>query len=359
MTVKRLIAFLLMIAMALSLCACDRDWELQLLVPPPLTLSQPEQESSMVEDESEYISNEETKVDTEDETVDESKDDLVEGECTPLLYQVTVEDGGTVYLFGTIHVGDKRMAFPDYVTDAFENSDYLCVEADIIAFEGDMAAAINAVKKMLCPLGSSTDDYLEKDIYEKALKFLEDNNAYNSIYNMYKPIMWYSLIDSVLMERTELESERGADRQLLEQAKEDRKEIREAESAEFQYDMLASFSDKLVELMIESTLETAEYYGSNLMGLYEMWLKGDEAQFVAYMDGEEDFEGMTDEEIALYEEYNKAMETDRNLAMADLVEEYLEEDETGFFAVGAAHIVGEGAVVELLRDRGYTVTLVK
>jgi len=45
--------------------------------------------------------------------------------------------------------------------------------------------------------------------------------------------------------------------------------------------------------------------------------------------------------------------------MADRAEEYLAEGGTGFYVVGAAHIVGEGALVELLRDRGYTVEKVK
>ena len=41
-------------------------------------------------------------------------------ECTPLLYKVTDGKGATLYLLGSIHVGDKRtQAMPDYVMNAY------------------------------------------------------------------------------------------------------------------------------------------------------------------------------------------------------------------------------------------------
>ena len=41
--------------------------------------------------------------------------------------------------------------------------------------------------------------------------------------------------------------------------------------------------------------------------------------------------------------------------MADTAEDYLARGGTGFFVVGAAHIIGEGACAELLAQRGYSV----
>lgn len=50
---------------------------------------------------------------------------------------------------------------------------------------------------------------------------------------------------------------------------------------------------------------------------------------------------------------------DRNLGMADFVEDALASGDEVFVCVGAAHVVGKDALVELLRERGYTVELVK
>jgi uncharacterized protein YbaP (TraB family) len=57
-------------------------------------------------------------------------------------------------------------------------------------------------------------------------------------------------------------------------------------------------------------------------------------------------------------EFDKAMLQDRNLHMADVVEQFLKGKEPGFVVVGAGHMVGPDGVVKLLEKRGYKVELV-
>ena len=45
--------------------------------------------------------------------------------------------------------------------------------------------------------------------------------------------------------------------------------------------------------------------------------------------------------------------------MTDFAEDALASGKEVFICVGAAHIVGDGAMAQLLAQRGYTVTLVK
>ena len=68
---------------------------------------------------------------------------------------------------------------------------------------------------------------------------------------------------------------------------------------------------------------------------------------------------MTAEEQALLEEYNLAMTGTRDVAMTDFAEQCLKDGEQVFLCVGAAHIVPDGAMVDLLLERGYTVTRVR
>ncbi|MEE1075523.1 MAG: TraB/GumN family protein, partial [Acutalibacteraceae bacterium] len=84
-----------------------------------------------------------------------------------------------------------------------------------------------------------------------------------------------------------------------------------------------------------------------------IWAAGDEKEFSKYLASED--QDMTAEEIQLYEEYIKAMFVDRNLSMADYAETSLKSGKEVFICVGAVHIVGEGAVAELLKQRGYKV----
>ena len=62
-----------------------------------------------------------------------------------------------------------------------------------------------------------------------------------------------------------------------------------------------------------------------------------------------------EEELALYEEYNKSISTDRNAGMLEVAKEYLESGETVFYAVGLAHLLQENGLVDTLRDAGFTV----
>ena len=62
---------------------------------------------------------------------------------------------------------------------------------------------------------------------------------------------------------------------------------------------------------------------------------------------------------ALYDEYYKAMITDRNDNMTDYAVDALDSGEEVFICVGAAHVIGDGAIAENLRELGYTVEMVR
>ena len=82
-----------------------------------------------------------------------------------------------------------------------------------------------------------------------------------------------------------------------------------------------------------------------------------EFEHEAYAMGEEELtvERLNSLYAELLEEYNKAMISDRNIGMADKAEEYLAGGGTGFYIVGLAHVVGDGGIIDLLTQRGYTV----
>ena len=60
----------------------------------------------------------------------------------------------------------------------------------------------------------------------------------------------------------------------------------------------------------------------------------------------------------LYDEYTEKLITARNATMTEYAENALLSGKEVFLCVGAAHIIGEGAIAENLRQLGYTVELV-
>ena len=67
---------------------------------------------------------------------------------------------------------------------------------------------------------------------------------------------------------------------------------------------------------------------------------------------------MTEEEQMLMEEYQQAIYTDRNAQMLKKALEYLKGEETVFYAVGYANLLGETGLIAGLEDAGFTVELV-
>lgn len=275
-------------------------------------------------------------------------------ECTPLLYKVSGNNGAELYLLGSVHIGDERiMSMPDYVMDAYNDSSYICVEVDIVEYEKNIAKQFSDLNLLRCPLGETVRDHMDKGVYRDMKSFLQSRGLYNATYEQYMPSFWSSLVDEALRSCTDLTADCGVDRYFLNQSKTQGKEIKEVESIDFQNALLAGFSDELYELLIASSIYNPEESVNQLNSMYETWLSGDEKAIEKML--QPHYEGLPEAERALVEDYNNKMLFDRNVGMADKAEEYMSEGGTGFYIVGMAHIVGDGAIVNLLRNRGYTV----
>lgn len=339
---KKLLALLLALALCLSMVACVSRND-----------TTPDSDEETTENTSEQ--------ETESTPADDEPDPEESAGSTPLLYKVTGPDGGVVWLFGSIHVGIEEMyPLPDYVLDAYNEADALAVECDVIAAQEDMSSMVSLMQKMIYQDGTTISDHISPELYEAAVEILKENGSYMSALDYYMPVMWYSFIDSFMYADFGYDSEAGIDMTLLNMAKDEDKTILEVESVEFQYNMLASFSPELQEVLLEDAVAA---YGSteskeSLDCLLLAWCAGDEAELLKYLESESD-EELDPELQNMIDEFNTAMVTDRNIAMADWAENALKSEDKVFICVGAAHVVGEGALVDLLQQRGYTVERVQ
>lgn len=284
--------------------------------------------------------------------------------ATPLLYRVSGENGQQMYLLGTIHVGDEKTGFlPQELYDAFSESDALAVECLNEEFEKaletDAELAQKAANAYYYTDGSLTSSHIsDPELYEQALKVLKASGNYSYNSPLLKPVVWWQSIDNFyLAQGYALSGDKGVEERLLALAKEQSKQVREVESAIFQLQMLSGYSDALQEELLAGAV-----YGDSLeeqaatQELYEQWCRGDEGSLTQALT--DDVSELTEEELALYNEYNSSMITDRNAGMAQVAKEYLESGETVFYAVGLAHVLGETGLVNALREAGYTVEIV-
>ena len=280
---------------------------------------------------------------------------------TPLFYHVTGDKGQEMWLFGTIHVGDDRTAYlPQKIWDALEASDALAVECDTEGFEDqieedeDLLAA--AQKAYFYSDGTTTKDHIsDPEVYDLALKYMKatGNYFYNTPYM--KPSLWSSSIDNFYLRQVySLTSEKGLEARLEAKAEELGKELLEVESTIFQIEMMGNWSEPLQELLLsESTAYGGIENGLATEELYALWCAGDEAAIKEML--ATDTSELTEEDLPLYEEYNRTMSSDRNAGMLEVAKEYLESGDVIFYAVGLAHLLAEDGLVNTLRQAGYTV----
>ncbi|MBQ6431576.1 MAG: TraB/GumN family protein [Oscillospiraceae bacterium] len=276
---------------------------------------------------------------------------------SPLMWRVTDDAGHTLYLFGTIHVGDARNdAVLERISPVLGSCDALAVEFDAVAYEKNTQQMMIDMMQYVLTNGSVISDYMPGELYQRAYDLLKEAGLMPDVFKVYNLALWSQMVDQALLEiYADLDTSKGMDRLLIRYAYDKDIPVLDVESAQFQMALLNSFDNELYLLSIESSLNNAGEYNSEVNKMYELWLYGDRDTLWAYITNEDETGDYTDEQLALIEDYNYRLVDERNLGMRDKAIEYLNSGDTVFFAVGAAHMANEAGLVQLLIDAGYTV----
>lgn len=282
---------------------------------------------------------------------------------TPLFYHVTGSNGEEMWLLGTIHVGNSRTSnLPAPIYAALDASNALVVEFDIQTFEvqakTDKELQTYLADSYFYTDGSTLADHIDSELYDYVIDLMKASGNYNQNIAMCKPFALESAISNFyLVQSNLLTPEDGVDRRLLSYAKSTGIQILDVESATFQLGLLSGYSDELQEVLLASTVAAdPTKYWQSISELYEMWCAGDINGIRTAL--ATDTSEMTQEELELYNEFNDAMTADRNKKMGEVALGYLESGETIFYAVGLAHLIEDGGLIQTLADAGYTVELV-
>ncbi len=284
-------------------------------------------------------------------------------EITPLMYEVTKEGSSNkLYLFGSMHVVNLgEFDFPKYVMDAYENSDYLAVEADVVKFEQNLTTE-QAQSIILYKDNSMLKDHISPEVYKDLKDYLNEKKIYNEMYESFNASALCDILQDRLIKKAGLIGD-GVDQHFIKKAYKDKKEILEVESIEFQLNLTNGFPDKFYEYELISIITTPEEeIIKQYQDLYSDWKKGKELvdetkEEIDEKDKEIIKKYNIDEKelIEIVADYNKKLLDDRNIGMADKAESYFEDGKKVLFMVGAAHLPGDKGIAELLRNKGYTV----
>lgn len=255
-------------------------------------------------------------------------------------------EGNTVYVLGSIHV----MRQEDYplhknIEDAFSKSDILAVEANI----NDIAQLDlqSVMEKALYPENETLKDHISEETYEILKKETERLGLPLMLVDRQKPWFLASSIESMVILKLGLSLNYGIDMHFISQAT-GKKKIVELESLEYQLNLLSGFDDDEQESFLLYTLRELKVIEQEFQSIIDVWKNGDTEALESIM------KKSTSGDIDMSSVYEKLI-TERNRSMTGKIEEYLEDDKTYFVIVGAGHLVGEKGIIEILKDKGYTV----
>jgi len=299
-------------------------------------------------------------------------------------------ENNTVYLLGSIHLGDN-VIYPlsEKIMTAFDRSANLVVEVDVANMSLEDILYIQSLQMVDYENGETIADYLSEETFELYVTLVEALELPEEFYYL-KPWAATLTLTTIFMSTGDVEesSAIGVDMLLLNKAYSMYKNILELESTRFQIEMFDSFSRELQELQLLEVLSSVlgtqwdgegaddadgetddsngdtddDLAGAELQEIMAMFLAaikaGDDDVFGAMMA----MSRAIDKDDPLAVEYDTAMWAHRNIGMANGIAEYLEsgtEDGDYFVVVGAGHLFGEDSVVILLAEMGYEVVRVK
>lgn len=271
--------------------------------------------------------------------------DVIERESSEGFLWKVDHDDNTVYLLGSIHIADESM-YPlnPKIEEAFAASDYLVVEVDILNMGEEQQQLM--LELMMYEEGSSLSDHISAETYLQLDElFMNEFGISVDDLSMFKPWVITDIVLQEVITANGYVAELGIDFTFLLQAMALGVPILELESVQSQLEMIANMSDELQEQLLLEMLEEYDEAGETLEFMMDMWKTGDEEALMYITLASDD------------DEYNQALLVDRNIDMADQIEVYLNDDEptTYFVVIGAAHMLAEFGIIELLEEKGFTV----
>ena len=270
-------------------------------------------------------------------------------ESRPLLYRVTDEMGHTIYLFGTIHVGNQDMyPLSGAVEEALAESDVLAVELDVQSILSNLTALLRYSASLVYLTGDDAANHLSEETYRLGIEKL---GYAEFLLRRMKPIAWYSLADEYAYSLAGLSSDWGVDMQLLSKAKKLGKTVEETESLDGQMRLLLDLPDEVLDEQIYLILTNPEECAEETRALAEMWQRGDREGLEAMLVLQEE----TGNEGDSYEAFNDALIYDRNEGFEEKAKAYLKNGTTAMIAIGAFHILGQDGLAARLARAGYQV----
>jgi uncharacterized protein YbaP (TraB family) len=251
-----------------------------------------------------------------------------------------------MYFLGSVHAANGDMLpLPPVIEQAYERSDGLIVEVDLLAVDPAETQRL-VVRHGLLLEAETLPDLLPPETFERLREVLARRDMSLENVERMRPWLIATMLEEAQLAELGYDFANGIDLYFLQRAVEDKK-IVSLETLESQLEMLSMLPPQLELRFLEDLLGDPEELRNKTQALMVAWQQGDEATLERVI-----FEQMDEPELA--DLYDRLIFR-RNSSMADELERLLEQPGTWFVVVGTGHFVGGRSVIAHMKRKGYDV----
>ena len=244
------------------------------------------------------------------------------------------------YLYGTIHIQDKRVfSYGDIVKNIFDSADIVAVEVELDRLDPRTAFEVSMMKDSTLPQLMTAEEY---QFLESKYKELTGSSLKTAI--QMKPFfISANIVQSMINKDVDV----PLDLYFIQKARESEKQVVGLESLYEQISLIDELSyTQQAKMLLESLNDTIDIKKS-FNQLLDAYLSMNDSLLL---------ELTSDPSIP--KEFMDKMLIGRNHLMVSRLEPLLSEGKV-FTAVGAAHLFGPEGIIDLLQQKGYHVTPVR
>ena len=252
----------------------------------------------------------------------------------------------TLYLAGSIHMlpaGDA--ALPPGFAHAYADSARLVREMDLAKFD-PMEAMSWMMDHGTLPAGTSLRGVLGEQRYGRVSAAAAGLGLPMSGLDTLAPWVVGIEITDLAYEHAGFDPEQGVEEQLVRRAAKDGKPTAGLETLPEELGSLTGLSSADQIRMLDQTVDDLKDLRSEMREVTGAWRHGDAARLARLLSSEYD----------AFPSLYKPLVSDRNRRWLPQLQELLKRSDNSLVVVGALHLVGDGGLLELLHQQGYTIT---
>jgi uncharacterized protein YbaP (TraB family) len=250
----------------------------------------------------------------------------------------------TVYVLGSVHFLKKdNYPLKPGIEEAYANTKKLVLEVDLQNAAPEKSQGL-ILQRGLYDDGRTLQQAVSREIFSLVEKRAQEFGLPAAALDRFKPWSAAMTLLSLKLNKLGFDQKYGLDWHFFERAKRDRKDVVGLETFEYQIGIFDQMSSSDQEQMLGRSLKDLDVVEKEVDRLIHAWLTGN----VKTM------EALLLESFREYPKMHQKLLIDRNRQWLRHIEDYLSQSEPYLLVVGAAHLVGKGGLIELLKERGYS-----